>query len=213
MKDKMLNQVTKRTARYWYVDGLAEIGTGLLFLALAVFYLVLSGFQADGITALAVGLGQPLIILLGIFGIAKAVRFFKTRITFPRTGYVSYRRDAQDKRRKRVLKAGVISAIVAAALVLMVTQAEITTIWLVAGVLGALVPVLLGYRLGLPRFYLLAGWMVALSVALNFLRGLPEMRYAVLFYGGIGLFVMLLGVFTLLRYLAQTRPAEEEQDE
>ena len=106
MKDDNLNQVTKRTAGYWYVDGLAEIGTGFVFLVLGVFYLVLAGFEPGGVSSLIVGIGQPAIILLGVYGVSRVVRYFKERITFPRTGYVSYRRKPQNVRRRKVMLSG-----------------------------------------------------------------------------------------------------------
>jgi Flp pilus assembly protein TadB len=75
------------------------------------------------------------------------------------------------------------------------------------------VPVLFGYRSGLPRFYLIAVLMVAWSIVINILPELPEMIFAVLFYGGIGVIVTLSGVFTLQRYLRTTQPVTDVQDE
>ena len=213
MKDNDLSQVTKRTAGYWYVDGLAEIGTGIVFLVLGVFYLVLAGFEPGGVSSLIVAIGQPAIILLGVYGLSRVVRYFKERITFPRTGYVSYRRKPQSVRRKKVILSGTIAATLAVVITLMFLDLLHTRIWLVAGVLGALVPVLFGYSLGLPRFYLIAVLMVGWSIVINILPELSEMTFAVLFYGGMGVIVTASGIFTLLRYLRTTQPVTEVQDE
>ena len=213
MKDDNLNQVTKRTAGYWYVDGLAEIGTGFVFLVLGVFYLVLAGFEPGGVSSLIVGIGQPAIILLGVYGVSRVVRYFKERITFPRTGYVSYRRKPQNVRRRKVMLAAITAAVLAAVIIPVSLDLLHTRIWLVAGVLGALVPVFFGYRLGLPRFYLIAILMVVWSIVLNILPEQPEMIFAVLFYSGFGVVVTISGIFTLLRYLRTTQPVKEVQDE
>jgi hypothetical protein len=213
MKDNSLNQMTKRTAGYWYVDGLAELGTGFLFLVLGGFYLVMSRLQPGGITALAVGIGQPLIIILGVYGVSRLVRFFKERITYPRTGYVSYRQKPQSVRRKKAMMAGMVAAVLAVLVTLLVLDLGEATIWLVAGVLGALVPVMFGYRLGVPRFYLIAALMVGLSVAIYLLPARPDMNEAVLFYSGLGVIVTGSGLVTLLRYLHTTRLEAEAQDE
>lgn len=213
MKDNSLNQVTKRTAGYWYVDGLAEIGTGVVFLMLGVFYLVLAGFEPDGVNGLIVGIGQPAIILLGMYGGGRVVRYFKERITFPRTGYVSYRRMSKSMRRKKAVLAGTIAATLAVVITLMFLDLLHTRIWLIAGILGAGVPVLFGYRSGLPRFYLIAVLMVAWSIVINILPELTEMIFAVLFYSGIGVIVTLSGVFTLQRYLRTTQLVMDVQDE
>jgi hypothetical protein len=55
--------------------------------------------------------------------------------------------------------------------------------------------------------------MVAWSIVINFLPVLSEMMYSVLFYGGLGVIVTGSGAITLLRYLRNTRPANEVQDE
>ena len=213
MKDEQLDQVTKRTASYWYVDGLAELGTGFVFLVLGVFYLALTRFPPAGIAAVAVGIGQPLIILLGVFGVSRVVRRLKERITFPRTGYVSYRRPPASKRRKTAMMAAMLAAVIAMLVTLAFARVEQARIWLLAGVLGALVPVMFGFRLGLPRFYVIAGCMVVWSIVINFLPVFSEMMYSVLFYGGLGVIVTGSGAITLLRYLRNTRPADEVQDE
>ncbi len=62
-----IDEMIKRTRRYWYVDGLAEMGGGAVILLYAV-YMILVGRIGENhrlLAGLALGLGQPLVILLG----------------------------------------------------------------------------------------------------------------------------------------------------
>ena len=77
-----------RPRRYYNIDGLGELGGGVVCLDFALFLWLLMHFPADSLwhqISFFLFVGLALLIRYG----TKAV---KTRITYPRTGFVEYRR-------------------------------------------------------------------------------------------------------------------------
>ncbi len=203
-----IDQTIQRTQRYWYTDGLAEIAAGLVVLILGLLYLPLM-LLPQGAAALAVGLGQPVLILLGWWLSGRAVRRLKERITYPRTGYVAYPR----KKRRGWGKAAVTALCVAVFVVLVQTligeREQLLPV--ITGAFFALAFALMGYRLGLARFYLLAAFVLGLGVLTQQL-GLRDMQQTAFFFSGIGLSWIASGAITLAHYLRNTQPPEAEQE-
>lgn len=208
MKDD-IQATIQRTQRYWYVDGLSEIGTGSVILLMGLFYFALSLAQPGTVTALVVGVGQPVIILGGFWLASKAVTNLKERITYPRTGYVSYPRRS-GKRRWGVMAT---SAVIAIGLTLGVTQLAASgnraLIPVVTAALIALALALLGYRFSLQRFYVLGILVMLIGLLIAWL-GLTEPLSTALFFSLFGLCMIAAGTITLIRYLHATQPLVEE---
>lgn len=204
MKDN-LQDWAHRPQRYWYVDGLAEIGGGVVILSLGILFGI-SGMLADEkLKGLLTGIGQPVLII----GLSLLVRWIvarlKERITYPRTGYVAYRRPEP---RRRI--SGILLAILFAAgigLLVYISRNWLDLQWLpaITGVFAGLLILIIAMRIRLLRFYLLALFTLAVGIATAWLK-LTEPYDSTLFFCGLGLGWIFSGAVTLIRYLRSTTP-------
>lgn len=208
-----IDEMIKRTLRYWYVDGLAEMGGGAVILLYAAYMVGVSLFTAGSpqIAAVALGLGQPLVILLGGLLVRRLVRHFKETLTFPRTGYVAYPRQKGSGRWKRILQTALIAAAVGAVMALVSEGLPENLMFLVSGVMIGLFLAYLGYTFGLIRFYIIAGLSALLGAACALLNFQGTLLMGV-FFGGMGLMWVFSGLFTLRNYLRDTEPLEVEDE-
>jgi len=69
---------------------------------------------------------------------------------------------------------------------------------------------LLGYRMGLARFYLLAAFSMTLGVVTLWL-GLRDLLQSAFYFSGLGLGWIVSGGATLAYYLRSTTPAQPEE--
>jgi hypothetical protein len=203
-----VQQAIERTRRYWYVDGLSEIGAGCVICLMASFYALLGLLPPESRFAPFLEMGQIMVVLTGYWAAGRAVKTMKTRLTYPRTGYVSF----PTRRGKRAAWLALASLGIGLGIAFMV-------IWLggklpdnlvpaVTGALIALALVFLGYRSGVPRFYLVAGFTLLLGWVTSSLA-LVEPWSNVMFFGGFGLAWIVSGAVTLYLYLRSTRPVDE----
>jgi hypothetical protein len=210
--DPLVN--AERTARrYWNVDGLAEIYAGCFFLlvpllnflwqqtSIAPVWLALGGI---GALTCIVALNRTIIIAI------------RRRLTYPRTGYVSFRRPRRGKE-----EAGI--ALILIALVAIFVFMAFTTDWLggltaISGITIGVIDLYLGRMTDLPRFYFLAG----LSIAAGIILGLVEptfgpfvpmggaMEVFAYLFGIIGVGYLITGGVTLVKYVRENpTPAPE----
>lgn len=198
-----VDEMVKRTYRYFYDDGLAELAVGLLFTLLG---LVLFGWNSLGSTqwvTLAVVAATVLLVLTAPFLVTRAVRAVKARLTYPRTGYVAYR-PGEPSVARWLLMAAAVTLIVIAWVV-----PELNQMSFAVGVFLALILGLMGYRVGLRRFYLVAiaaEMTGTLAAALD----VGEVIGTAVTFAVTGLLLLLSGGVTLLLYLRQhPRPDED----
>ena len=199
-------QAPRAAFRYWYDDGLVEIGTGLLFLTLSALFAVEGLAPAGSLPAGFSAFGLPVILLGGMVVVGLALRWLKERLTYPRTGYVAYSRT----RPIRKVLAGVIGGLVSLSLVVaLASRPE----WLAAlpalqGAAVAAVCILLGYRMGALR--LAAQGLVALAAGLiASFTGLETYVGTAVVFGAVGLASLISGTLVLAYYLRTTTPSAE----
>jgi len=88
MADQIAGQSPgKRAAAYWFIDGLPEIGFGLLYLAWSVLGLVWGSSPNSAWMKWAV-VAASLAFLVFFCWDRRILDFVKARLTYPRTGYV-----------------------------------------------------------------------------------------------------------------------------
>ncbi len=196
-----IEQTIQRTQRYWYTDGLAELAVGLMVLLIGLLYLPLM-LLPSGFASLAIGLGQPVVVLLGWWLSGKAVRRLKERITYPRTGYVTYPRKKRRGWAKAALTALCVAAFVVIVQILIGEREQVLPILI--GAFFAIAFALMGYRLGLVRFYLLAAFALLLGWITQQL-GLRGLLQSAFYFSGIGVSWAVSGAVTLIQYLRNTR--------
>ena len=197
-----IDKVMRKTKSYWYEDGLGEILSGIFFVVIGAFLLAEWRSPADAPWNWIFAPGL-LVLVLGYIPLARVLlRWLKERITFPRTGYVAYQREAPGKSTSRVAAAAIIGATVALIMVTSYTYhqniARLAPLFMGAAV--ALLLVRVASELGLVRFYVLAAWSVLIGVALAWATTDITLSIA-LYYILLGPALLLGGIVTLMRYL------------
>ncbi|MFB0533351.1 MAG: hypothetical protein ACETWR_00040 [Anaerolineae bacterium] len=204
-----IDKVIQRAHRYWYEDGLAEIATGWMFVLCGLFLLMMRLVRPGWPLACIVAVTFTSLVAFGGLAVSRAVKAVKNRITYPRTGYVSYRRP-ESNRRRRIAAAGVGIALWVLGIVLSIAGAPawLVSMPMVEGLIIGAGLVYLGHRLGIARFYALAflSALIGVMVALN---GFDDALGSAAYFGQMGLVQTASGLFTLRTYLSQTQPPVE----
>ena len=206
-----------RTIQYFYVDGSFEFGFGLLCLILAVFFYAETHVQ--GWLLAIVDSSLALVMIGGAWLINRLIKQLKERITWPRTGYVTYSRQNGRKRGWSVALGMVSGGLVATTATVLVTNpnVHVMAMPLLSGFLLGVVMVVLGWRARLTRFYLLAGLSAAVGITLAYSR-MENIVAVAAYYLVFGLVLFATGACVLRAYLRQnpTPPegtSSENQDE
>jgi len=207
-----IKSTIERTRQYWYIDGFSEMLTGLVFLLLGTIN-ILSGIYPPSFgSAVTVGIGYPLVILIGTFGGRKWVKSLKEKITFPRTGYVKYIQPERSSRVKRMGTAFFVAIMVS--IITMVISRGLDPFWVVLGT-GLLIAAFIAYlavQIPLNRFLLLAIWVVIVSLISARILVSEDIQMGILL-GGSGIGWLVSGGLSLLHYLRETKSASPEMDE
>jgi hypothetical protein len=207
-----VHQTERRVRRYWYTDGIGELVAGWFLILLGLYFALQEYLGEDSpVTAL---LGGSLVLLF-IGGAAAArwlVNALKTRLTYPRTGYVEYRQPEHNPRRRGIVVLAIGMAVAISAVLLARLMGSPDPIIATSGILfGAVLAVTAGRSSGLARFYLLAALSFMLSVGLSF-ADLPQGYALGLFYGLMGVAAVISGTWVLVRYLDEYPLPQELTD-
>jgi hypothetical protein len=202
-KNMDLKQIERRAQGYFYEDGLAELGVGLFFVLVGLFVLVMSTVESGTPWGTVMGIGMAVVIVGGTLVMNRVVRAVKARVTYPRTGYISYRK-APSATRWIVVAVALGLALFA----LLAPYEWADRMPLVVGLLMALIFSLIGARSGVVRLYVAAGIGALLGLAMA-LSGLDEIAGAGITFGGTGVVLMIGGGLALMRYL-RANPAPED---
>jgi hypothetical protein len=213
MENDEMKQVEQRVKRYWYTDGIAELASGGLFLLLGLYFGVLGYFEEGSLVSVILQVSMVLVLVGGAFGVRWLVNTLKSRLTYPRTGYVEYRaKDGDNKKRRWIIVASAM-VISAASIVLVDYIRGLESMVFITGLLvGIIFIALRGKSSGLKRFYLLGGLAIVLGIALAY-SGLPQVYTLTLFYGLLGIAILISGGLVLRRYLAENPPQVEMNNE
>lgn len=196
-----LSDVEQRVKRYWYTDGIGELIGGGMFVLLGVYFALQEFWGSNSVIG---GILQVSLILVMIGGMTISrwlVNTLKTRLTYPRTGYVEYQVDERKMKTRRLWVIILAFTISALTMIFVHLFQAFDSIVAVTGVgVGLILVILRAKSSGLARFYVLGAVSVVLGLALS-ISGLPNGYSLGLFYGLMGLFFMLFGGLTLRRYL------------
>jgi hypothetical protein len=206
------SEVEHRVRRYWYTDGIGELIGGGMFILLGIYF-ALQEFL--GQNSMISGLIQASLILVMIGGMAISrwlITTLKTRLTYPRTGYVEYKVNESQMRSRRIWAMLLALAISVLTMIFVRLFQTFDSIVAVTGAaVGLILMILRAKSFGLSRFYVLGAISVILGLALSISR-LPNGYSLGLFYGLMGVTFMLSGGLTLRRYLKENPlPADVEQ--
>lgn len=206
--EAQLRQVEKRAQLYWYEDGLSEMAAGTILLLLGLLFLA-DGLTPDGSLPNGISaIGLPILMFGGFFIARWIVRRLKTKIVYPRTGYARYRTQRVERRPR--WQVGLVAGVVAAVVSQLLLRVPATHIWIptATGVLFALFLLIFAYQLGLARYYVLAGVSALLGLAAS-LSAPNDTVASGLYFGGMGVTLLITGGAVLARYLRRTQPPTE----
>ena len=210
-QNKEINGMIKKTKRYWYVDGFSEIGVGLLLILIILFNYAAGRVQEPILQIFLFTLGMPLLIYLGSKGINLTVRQLKEKITYPRTGYVSYPHKTGSQRLKRVLLSALIGAALGVVLSIFSVNVPDPFQYVFTALVIALAYIYIGYSVGLVRFYCIAAaTLLLMGVLLT--QKLSTNTFFLSFFIGQGLIWIISGLLALWNYLRTTQPASPESE-
>ncbi len=204
-----IKNLTRRTFQYWYNDGLTELAAGALILLIGLINLALALLNSSTLNQMSL-IFQPLVLVGGFFAINGIVKPLKERFVYPRTGYVAYHKP--EGRRLHLLRAlaavlGMVIAIAAAVLLRVINEAWIPAF---VGLALAMFMTYLGFKLGLIRFFVVAGFTILLGFAAAWFQ-LNDLYAKAFIYGGFGLALIVSGGLTLRHYFRSTQPPAGEE--
>jgi hypothetical protein len=198
-----VDETVRRVHKYLYDDGLIEIGVGILFIVVGLGLIAFVAIQDNTIMGVALIAGLLVLATGGALFTKRALEAVKERVTYPRTGYVSYRFEETNRGRWLVPAA--------ALLVLMLSlflPEELTRISSMIGALMFVIICSLGYRLKLRRFYAIGSIALLAGVSASLLFE-DEAIGAGVTFSITGLALVISGALTLSAYLRQHPMVDE----
>jgi len=212
MNTNDMKQLEQHVRRYWYSDGIAELVSGGMFLLLGLYFGIIGYFEEGSLVSVVLQVSMVLVFVAGALAVRWLVTTLKSRLTYPRTGYVEYRVKDNYMRRRRWLI--VISALVisTATMVLVNYIQELQSMVLFTGLLvGVIFIALRGRSSGVKRFYVLGGLAILLGFVLAW-SGLTQIYTLSFFYGLLGIAIMTSGGLVLRRYLSENPSGAENSN-
>lgn len=202
-----VDEVVKRTYRYFYIDGLVEMAVGLLFIVVGLLLLLFGDVQSLSLGGIVLAIGLPLLTIGGAYLVKWAVQQLKENVTYPRTGYVKYRPGEPSVDRRWVMLAALVLAMIA-----LLIPDRYAGMQLVVGILLGVILTYMGYRSNLARFYGAAIVAVILAIG-TLLLNVGEIVGTSLVFVGAGLALLVSGTVVLIRYLRRNPAPGEVYDE
>jgi hypothetical protein len=204
-----IEKIEKRAVQSFYDDGLSEIALGLVLLLLGGYFLA-QELAPDGSAVGAVlSVAFLLVVLSAGFFVNRLLRFFKRRITYPRTGYVTFKK--KDPSPKRRVATAVVAMIISASLAALYGISPSLKILYPAlnGLLFAVAVLLFANKVGLVRFFVLSAASVLIGFAVT-AAGIGDVKGIGLYYLLFGAAVIVSGAAALVTYLRKyPRPATD----
>ncbi len=206
-----LKAIERRTVRSFYDDGLFEIALGAILLLLGGYFFGEIALPKTSLVRSFLSSAFVLVILFAGLLINKILRFLKNRITYPRAGYVSFRKERNPKRR---WIAGIYGALIGASFPFLMSFVPSFRDMLPAvnGLLFGVVFLLLANKSGMSRYYVLSFVSVAIGIALA-AAGIGDIRGISLYYALFGAAMTLSGLAALIVFLRKNKRAAETVDE
>jgi hypothetical protein len=195
-----IEKIEKRTVQSYYDDGLGEIALGLILFLLGGVFIAQTIVRERSAIYQALGILSIIVVLSAALLTGRIVRLLKRRITYPRTGYVAFKKKERSPKRRAV--AGIVAAIIGASIaVLYGLSPSVSTLFpAVNGLLLAVAVFFFAHKVGLTRFYVLAAASAVIGIAIA-AAGIGEIKGIGFFYMLYGITIAISGVITLVAYL------------
>ena len=172
-----IRDAARRAQGYWFIDGLPEIGCGILFMLLSIPYLLWSLAPQGSRLARMTSSSRDIVLLIGLLALFIAIRIIKRRSTYPRSGYIEEKKRSERQFvRAAVLSLGgllLFTGILVAGILLFpdFRSGFLKTMFYFPTIMGAFITTILvaiSLRTGLRRFSILAGVTAIVSAGLAF---------------------------------------------
>src|SRR5690349_13364372 len=162
-----LFEVEQRVKRYWYTDGIGELIGGGMFVLLGVYFALQEFLGQDSLVSGILQASLVLLMIGGMFVSRRLINALKSRLTYPRTGYIEYQVNESNIRAMQIL-AVVLGLVVAVLAMIFVRLFQFfDSIVAITGVIVAVILVVLRTKsAGLTRFYILGVVSLVLGLAL-----------------------------------------------
>jgi len=202
-----IDQVVQRARQYWFSDGIVELSVGSLFFVLGIYFYLQSTLSPGSLLLISLQVGFVIVLIAAIYISRFLVNIFKSRLTTPRTGFVSYKRASKKQR----IVSMVIVCLIAAINVALFLTTPLSMDWVpaITGLIVGSLWLISALRVGLFRFYLQSILAYLLGAILS-LSNLEIYQSLALFYGILGSIMILSGGFMLALYLRKNPPMQEK---
>lgn len=204
-----LDAIIRQTRRYWYVDGLAEITVGLIFIVLSGYFFAQARIKTISVNPVLANLVLLAVFLLVAWLFRGALQAVKARITYPRTGYVAFpAHHGQPLWQRYGLLIWLI--LVSVSLIALASRSHSFPAWepLLMGAIGGITMLAVSYRFGLLRLAVLACALVLVGGVVAYVN--PGESLALLLSSLMdGVCFIISGGITLVRYLLNNPRATE----
>lgn len=196
--DDPLREAETRLQRYWNVDGLHEIGVALILALMALWTWASNFSDLPRAWKGAFSASFPILLCGGMFAEGRVVKVIRRRLTYPRAGFVEFKKPTRGKILRGILLGAIVATMVASAIRVGLDLDR----WLVPliglGMGGMLWQI--GRRSDLPRFQTIGLLVTALGCAIAVLGWQFELE-AVAFFSAAAVALAASGGLALWRFL------------
>ena len=201
-----------RAYAHWLEDGIFEIGGGILLVGVGTLRAIIHFAEAKTPAYYWLSAGL-LVFMIGVtWGGTYVSKILKARITYPRTGYITFRpRTYNVKTILAIVAVFIITGVLGGIVGVLATQPnqqEIGGIVPIAqGIVGAIVFTYAAQRIEEKRFYYLAVFSLGIGLAIGAV-GVGVVLGLSFFYLSIGLAIVVSGCVAMVKYLRSHEPVD-----
>jgi hypothetical protein len=193
-----LGKYQERAQKYWFLDGLAEIGIGLISILLGVLFIIENSFIQTPFRDLSFFM----LAVLGALAVRWIIQRIKEHSTYPRTGYIVYKKSKANKKIVLIAIAFTVLTFIIQLYTLLNDSIPIVAGPLIAGFIFALIFSLFAHRSTVFRSYLLAILSLLFGGILS-LSGINDLVGAALLSVLAGVIMIASGGITRWTFLQQ----------
>lgn len=204
-----IESIIRNTRKYWYIDGLSEIAGGLVIFLTGLTYWLVFSMEDSSMKSFLLIFAQPLVIILGASQVRKILPQIKEKLTYPRSGYLTFKKPNRSMRVKRALFAGLIAGVIGGLVAMVYSGLPPRFIPLFSSFFLTLFSIYIGYQVAVPRFYWIGLLILLLGGIISWINPSGALPFTLLF-SGMGIIWIISGLITLFLYLRNTQPLPEE---
>jgi MFS family permease len=212
----MINMNTQNTLNrayaHWLKDGLFEIGGGVMLVGVGTLRAIIH-FAGAGSAAYYWLSGGLFVFMFGcVWGGKRIDKALKERITYPRTGFITFKpRTYNYKSILAILVLLIFAGILGGVVGVLATQPNQQEIGgivpITQGIVGALAFAYAAHRLEVKRLYYLAAFSIGIGLVIGAL-GVGVVLGVSFFYLSIGLALIVTGSVALVQFLRTHEPID-----